>query len=125
MFNFSLAEEPTAFESFISQYGMIILIVVMCVVLYFVMIRPQKKQEKETANMRNGLQVNDEIVTIGGIVGIITNVSGKDTITIVTSRDKTRIQILRTAVARVQVPAETGKADNGSEPALLDSNNNK
>lgn len=116
MFISNLSETPSGFAGFLAQYGGIILLIGMVALLYFVMIRPQRKQEKETNEMRNNLKVNDEIVTIGGIVGIITNVSGKETITIVTSRDKTRITILRSAVSRVQVPAEeaSGSKDNAN-----------
>lgn len=90
----------------------LIAIAVMLLVLWFVMIRPQRKQEKEIDNMRKNLSVGDEIVTIGGIVGIIiainTSASGEDTITIVSSRDRTRIMLLKSAVSRVQVPANAG-----------------
>jgi preprotein translocase subunit YajC len=71
---------------------------------YFFAIRPQKKQEKETQDMRNSLSIGDEIVTIGGIVGIITNIT-EETVTIISSRDRTRIQFLKSAVSRVQVAA--------------------
>ena len=81
-------------------------------VFYFFMIRPQRKQEKETQTMRNNLAVGDEIVTIGGIVGIIVAISGEETITIISSRDRTRIQLLKSAVSRVQVSAEES---NGSD----------
>ena len=84
----------------------IIMLVLMLVVFYFFVIRPQKKQEKETQNMRNSLSIGDEIVTIGGIVGIITNIT-EETITIISSRDRTRIQFLKSAVSRVQVAANT------------------
>ncbi len=86
------------------QYGSIVLIVLMLVAMYFIMIRPQRKQEKETQAMRNNLQVGDEIVTIGGVVGIIISIT-EETITIISSRDKTRIQFLKSAVSRVQVSA--------------------
>ena len=83
----------------------IILIVVMFVVFYFFGIRPQKKQEKETAAMRNALQVGDEITTIGGIIG--KGVSIKDeTCVIETTRGGTKIRILKSAVSRVDVKAE-------------------
>ena len=48
-----------------------VLLVVMVVVFYFVMIRPHKKQEKQIAEMRDSLAVGDEVVTIGGIIGIL------------------------------------------------------
>ena len=85
-------------------WGTIIMIVIMFAVFYFFAIRPQKKQEKESQQMRDSLSIGDEIVTIGGIVGIITNIT-EETITIISSRDRTRIQLLKTAVSRVQVAA--------------------
>ena len=48
---------------------------------YFFIIRPQKKQEKEIREMRDGLQVGDEITTIGGIIGKIVSIK-EETITI-------------------------------------------
>ena len=45
----------------------ILILVLLFVVMYFLMIRPQKKREKETKAMRAGLGVGDEIVTIGGL----------------------------------------------------------
>ena len=62
-------------------------------------------QEKETRNLLESLQVGDEITTHSGIIGKI--VSMKDeTVTIETSKDKTKIRFLKTAIARVDVRAE-------------------
>ena len=83
----------------------ILIIVVMFVALYFFMIRPQKKQEKEINNMRNNLQVGDEITTIGGIIGKIVSIK-EETLMIETGHDRARIRILRTAVRCVDVHAE-------------------
>ena len=83
----------------------IILIVVMFVALYFFMIRPQKKQEKEQNDMRNNLKVGDEITTIGGIIGKVVSIK-EETVTIETSHDRTKIRILRSAVRNVDVKAE-------------------
>ncbi|MBE6545867.1 MAG: preprotein translocase subunit YajC [Ruminococcaceae bacterium] len=85
--------------------GSIILIVVMFVALYFFMIRPQKKQEREVNNMRNNLQVGDEITTIGGIIGKIVSIK-EETLMIETGHDRTKIRILKTAVRQVDVKAE-------------------
>ena len=49
------------------KYGLIW--VILFAVMYFLMIRPQKKRQKEEQEMRNALEIGDEIVTIGGIVG--------------------------------------------------------
>ncbi len=81
------------------------MIVVVVVVFYFFGIRPQKKQEKEVAAMRDALTVGDEITTIGGIIGKIVSIK-EETVTIETSRDRTKIRILRSAVRNVDVHAE-------------------
>ena len=83
----------------------IAMLVAIFVVFYFFGIRPQKKQEKETANMRNNLQVGDEITTIGGIIGKVVSIKD-ETCVIETSRERTKIRILKSAIARVDVKAE-------------------
>ena len=83
----------------------IVMIVAMLALLYFFMIRPQKKQEKEVNAMRNNLVVGDEITTIGGIIGKIVSIK-EETLVLETSHDRTRIRILKTAVSRVDVKAE-------------------
>ena len=87
------------------KYGTIIMIVVLVAFFYFFMIRPQKKQEKEVANMRNNLQVGDEITTIGGIIGKIVSIK-EETLMIETGHDRAKIRILRSAVRCVDVHAE-------------------
>lgn len=82
-----------------------IMLAVLFVVFYFIMYRPQKKQEKETANMRNNLQVGDEITTIGGIIGKIISIKD-ETVLLETSADRTKIRILKSAVRCVDVKAE-------------------
>ena len=91
-------------------FGSIILIGVMFVALYFFMIRPQKKQEKQIKDMRDSLQVGDEITTIGGLIGKIVSIKD-ETLVMETSRDGTKIRILRSAVRCVDVPAADSKKD--------------
>ena len=87
------------------DWTVIIMLVGLLVVMYFVMIRPQKKQEKEQNDMRNNLAVGDEITTIGGIIGKIVSIK-EETCVIETSHERTKIRILKTAVSRVDVKAE-------------------
>ena len=87
-------------ESIIS----IVMIVLMFGALYFFMIRPQKKQERETNEMRNNLQVGDEITTIGGIIGKVISIKD-ETLMIETGHDRTKIRILKSAVRCVDVHA--------------------
>ena len=84
---------------------MILMLVGLLVVMYFVMIRPQKKQEKEQNDMRNNLAVGDEITTIGGIIGKIVSIK-EETCVIETSHERSKIRILKSAVSRVYVKAE-------------------
>ena len=83
----------------------LIFTVLAIVILYFFMSRSQKKQEKEQNDMRNNLQVGDEITTIGGIIGKIISIR-EETVLIETGHDRTKIRILRSAVKNVDVKAE-------------------
>ena len=79
-----------------SSYS-IILMIVMLGVMYFIMIRPQKKRQKEEQEMRNSLEIGDEIITIGGIVGRVVTIREEDLI-IETGADRTKMKIQRWAV---------------------------
>ena len=100
-----LEAEGAAMNGTVNMISTLVLLVAMVAIFYFFMYRPQKKQEKEQNDMRNGLQVGDEITTIGGIIGKI--VSMKDeTVLIETSNERNKIRILRSAVRNVDVHAE-------------------
>ena len=93
------------FAGLLTNYGSLLLIPLILVGMYFLVIRPQKKQEKETNNMRNSLAVGDEITTIGGIIGKIVSIK-EETVMIETGHDRTKIRILKSAVRNVDVKAE-------------------
>lgn len=80
------------------------LIIAMVLVFYFIGVRPQKKQEKETQKMRDSLTVGDEITTIGGIVGKVVNVR-EDMIFIETGSDRTKMKITRWAIRSIEKKA--------------------
>ena len=69
----------------------------MIVVLYFRLIRPEKKRKKEEENLRNSLKVGDRITTIGGIVGKIVELKDEN-IVIETSADCVRMELARFSV---------------------------
>lgn len=81
--------------------------VLMLAVLYFLMIRPQRKRDKLTKEMLAGLLVGDKIITIGGIHGKIVTIKD-DTLVIETGSgaEKSAIKISRWAVREVVKPAE-------------------
>lgn len=72
-------------------------LVIMVVIMYFLMIRPQRKKQKEEKQMRENLQVGDEIVTIGGIYGRVISLK-EDTIVIESKSDHSKITIARWAL---------------------------
>ena len=78
----------------IMQFGLIAL---MIVIMYFILIRPQRKKQKEEAKMRDNMQVGDEIVTSGGIVGKIVSMK-EDSLLIETGADRDKVRIMKWAV---------------------------
>ena len=91
-----------------------IIMIVLLVGLFYLMYRSNKKQEREAAQMRNSLEVGDEITTIGGIIGEIVKIK-EETVTIETGKDRTKIRILRSAVRTVDVHAYEKRGD-GKKP---------
>lgn len=81
------------------------LIMIAVFVLFFVfMSRSNKKKEMETRQMLDSLQIGDEVTMTSGIIGQIVSIKD-ETVVIETSRERTKIRFLKTAVARVDVAA--------------------
>ncbi len=78
----------------------LITLVVFIGAMYFLLIRPQKKKEKTIQQMRNTLQVGDEIITIGGICGKIVKTK-EDSIVIQVGADKVKFEMMRWSVSSV------------------------
>ncbi len=86
-----------------SQFGSLGWIVPYAVVIgafYFFLIRPQKKKEKATQEMRNSIKEGTEVVTIGGLYGKVVNAK-EDTLTIEVGADKVKLKIARWAIGKV------------------------
>lgn len=76
-------------------------LVLLIFIMYFLLIRPQKKREKAVNAMRSALKVGDNIVTIGGICGKI--VKTKDeTLIIQVGADKTKMEVMRWSISKVE-----------------------
>ena len=80
-----------------SMVWTIIYFVAIIAIIYFLLIRPQKKRDKETQNMRNNIQVGDEIVTAGGIIGRVVSIK-EDNVVIETGNDRSKVRIKRWAI---------------------------
>ena len=72
-------------------------IILMFVVMYFIMIRPQRKKQKEEEKMRNNIQIGDEILTIGGFYGRVVSIK-EDSIIFESASDHTKQKIARWAI---------------------------
>lgn len=81
------------------------MLIVMFLLFYFLLIRPENKKKKEVANMRAALKVGDVITTIGGIMGRITSVK-EEYIVIETASDKNKIKLAKWSVSTVDKKKE-------------------
>ena len=81
-----------------SAYTMLLMLIPFAL-LYFFMVRPQKKKEQAQAEMRKDISPGDRVITIGGIVGRVVNVKD-DTITIETGSEKTRLKMMKAAISQ-------------------------
>jgi preprotein translocase subunit YajC len=94
---FLAVEQAEAQSSSAALVSMLITFVPILLVFYFFIIRPQKKREKEDKLMRESIAIGDEIVTIGGIIGLVVRQSD-DTLVIETGGDRSKLRIQKTAV---------------------------
>ncbi|MDO4846776.1 MAG: preprotein translocase subunit YajC [Clostridiaceae bacterium] len=110
------ADGTSATASGGNPFSFIILMVVLFGGMYFLTIRPQKKQQKKDQEMRENTQIGDEITTIGGIMGRVVTVKD-DSIVIETGADRNKMKLARwaiqtnnTAVEKVQAEREAARA---------------
>ena len=87
------AEQPGMFSSFLP-------LILLVVIFYFLLIRPQQKRAKEDKARQDGLKVDDEVVTIGGLHGVVRDVQ-ESTVLIEVSPSVT-IKMEKVAIARVK-----------------------
>ncbi len=98
---------------------MIVPLALMIGIFYFLILRPEKKRNKEMQAMLNNIQVADEVVTSGGIIGRVLSVK-EDTVLIETGSDRTKIRVLKSAIARNNTQHEAASAEVESAKASKD-----
>ena len=99
-------------------------IVFLFVIMYFFMIRPQKKQERKDAEMRDALAVGDEVTTIGGIIGKVVSIK-EETFVLETTKDRTKIRFLKGAIRSVDVKIADVVAAQAAEKAEAETAENE
>lgn len=91
--------EQASGNGVLSILSMLVPLALMVLIFYFLIIRPEKKRNKETQAMLDSIQVADEVITNGGIIGRVLSVQ-KDTVLIETGSDRTKIRVVKNAIAK-------------------------
>ena len=78
----------------------VVYLIAMVAIFYFLLIRPQKKREKQQRMMLNEMRAGDEIITIGGVMGNIVSVK-EDRVIIETGANKTKLTFEKGAIKSV------------------------
>lgn len=100
-------ENTTAAGGAMGTYGMLIMWAVIIAALYFFVMRPSSKKKKEEAQMRNSLEIGDEITTIGGIMGRVVAIKDdEDAIIIETGSDRVKMKFKKWCISTVDTVKE-------------------
>ena len=105
-----------------SLFGTLFPFLLIIVIFYFFLIRPQNKKQKETEKMLNALKKGDKVITIGGIHGVVSSVKEKTVILKVD--DDCKMEFNRTAISSVEL-TEAEKAKLAEEAAKKSTKKNK
>ena len=97
----------TAANGGVMSTGMLIMwLVIMFGMMYFLMIRPQKKEQKKLQAMLNDLAVGDAVVTTSGFYGVVIDITDDDVIVEFGNNKNCRIPMKKSAIAEVEKPGE-------------------
>ena len=94
------------FQSGLGGLGQLLPFVLIFVIFYFILIRPQQKRHRQLQETIANLKIGDRVVTTGGVIGVITTV--RDTSFLIRSADKTILEIARSSVAGIDEESKQG-----------------
>ena len=89
-------------SSGMGMVGAIVWMVVLFGIMYFLMLRPQKKEQKRLQAMLNDMEVGDSIVTTGGFYGVVIDMTEEDVIVEFGNNKNCRIPMQKAAIADVE-----------------------
>ena len=95
------AEEMSTAASIVGLVGSLLPMILIFVVFYFMLIRPQRKKDKQVKDMLANLKVGDRVCTIGGIYGTIVNIKD-DTISLAVGKDNVNLVFARWGIRSVE-----------------------
>lgn len=104
----------TSTMDMITSYYPLIMLVFLGVIFYFMLIRPQRKRDKEQKEMMSKLTVGDKVTTIGGLVGVIAQIKD-DEVTISTSVANTLVTYTKAAIQTVEKRDSSSSASSASK----------
>ena len=96
---YNLIYNTTFSNNILQTLGPLPIYVLIFAIIYFVMIRPQAKKQKEHNQMLDNLKKGDRVVTNGGIIGVIKNIKGKDKNILEIDSSNTKLEVLRTHIS--------------------------
>ena len=96
---YNLIYNITFSNNILQTLGPLPIYVLIFAIIYFVMIRPQAKKQKEHNQMLDNLKKGDRVVTNGGIVGVIKNIKGKDKNILEIDSSNTKLEVLRSHIS--------------------------
>jgi preprotein translocase subunit YajC len=102
---------PGGFTAFFAQYGFIIIILV---AFWFLLLNANRKRDRETKQMREGLKKGDRVQTVGGVLGAVVSIDGDEVVVKVDENTNTKIRFTRNAIHRVitdDAPAAAAKIE--------------
>jgi len=97
-----------------SGFSMLLLILLFIPMLYFMMIRPQQKRQKQWQEMLAAIKSGDRVTTAGGIRGVILSIK-EDTIVIRVAPDNLKLEIAKNAIASVITPDTAADSSSKSQ----------
>lgn len=89
-----------------SMLAMLLPLIICFVLMYFLMIRPQKKEQNRIAAMHADMEVGDAVVTTGGFYGVIIDITDEDVIVEFGNNKNCRIPMRKAAIAEVEKAAD-------------------
>ena len=98
-------------ESTASMGMMILWMVVIFGVMYFLMIRPQKKEQKRTQALMDSMEIGDYVLTTSGFYGVLIDISDDDVIVEFGNNKNCRISMQKKAIAQVEKPSDSTSAE--------------
>lgn len=107
----SAAENPGQIWMLLGMYALLAL------AIYFFIFRPNKKKKKAEEEMKNSLEIGDEITTIGGIIGRVVSIKDDESLVIETASDRSRLRIKKWAISTIDTEKEPPKKEEAKSEA--------